>query len=132
MPTWKTGRVGSEPTSLAPDGSEIHKLPSGQRGSLARCGLPAGRVTRAVRHRTVEEVWYVTAGRGQVWRADGDGEEIVDVDPGTGLTIPTGVAFQFRAADDADLEIILTTMPPWPGSDEAELVEGRWAATVDA
>jgi mannose-6-phosphate isomerase-like protein (cupin superfamily) len=83
MSRWETQRVGAMPTHLAPDGSQIFELPRSDRASLARCLLPAGAVTRAVRHRSVEELWYVIGGRGQVWRAADGGEEIVDVEAGS-------------------------------------------------
>jgi len=130
MSRWQTQRVGATPTHHAPDGSEIFELPRTDLASLSRCVLPAGAVTHAVRHRTVEELWYVVGGRGQVWRAADGSEEIVDVEAGTSLTIPLGVAFQFRAGPDVPLELILTTIPPWPGPDEAVLVEGRWDPRV--
>ncbi len=81
-----------------------------------------GVVTIPVRHRTIEEIWYVLAGRGSVWR--GPDGEIVSVKPGTALTIPLGTWFQFRADPEADLEMILTWMPSWPGDEEAIRVEG--------
>jgi mannose-6-phosphate isomerase-like protein (cupin superfamily) len=114
----------------APDGSEIRELGRVAGGSLAHCRLPAGRLTIAVRHRTVEEVWYFLAGRGEVWRRDETAEEVVEVQPGAALTIPAGVAFQFRSSAGADLEFVLITMPPWPGPDEAEHVVGPWEPAV--
>lgn len=30
----------------------------------------------------------------------------------------------------APLEAVAVTMPPWPGADEADSVEGAWAATI--
>jgi mannose-6-phosphate isomerase-like protein (cupin superfamily) len=128
--TWQTLRVADMPAYLAPDGSEIRELPRTSRGSLAHCRLPAGAVTIPVRHRTIEEIWYVLDGRGQVWRGP-DGETVA-VEPGMALTIPLGASFQFRADDDSDLEMILTTMPPWPGADEAVRVDGPWEPTVSA
>ena len=53
---------------LAPDGSEIRLLAQTGRGSMVHCTLPPGRVSVAVAHRTVEEVWYCLEGAGQVWR----------------------------------------------------------------
>ena len=52
---------------------------------------------KAVAHRTVEEIWFFLAGRGQMWRRQDDHEEIVTVEPGVCLTIPLGTHFQFRA-----------------------------------
>jgi mannose-6-phosphate isomerase-like protein (cupin superfamily) len=122
-------RVADQPVVHAPDGAEIRELPVLAGGSLAYCRLPAGAVTAAVRHRTVEEIWYIVAGRGGVWRGP-DFKAVTRVEPGMALTIPLGTPFQFRADPDGDLELILTTMPPWPGADEAVRVDGPWVATV--
>jgi mannose-6-phosphate isomerase-like protein (cupin superfamily) len=40
--------------------------------------------------------------------------------------LPVGTRFQFRAEPDSSLHIVGVTMPPWPGDDEAVVVEGRW------
>jgi mannose-6-phosphate isomerase-like protein (cupin superfamily) len=71
-------------------------------------------------HRSVEEIWHVVAGRGQVWRcAPGDRAEPTDVGPGDTLVIPTGWRFQFRALPEGELRFLCYTSPPWPGDDEA-------------
>jgi mannose-6-phosphate isomerase-like protein (cupin superfamily) len=121
-----TGQLGQAYDVLAPDTSEIRLLVGTTRGSLAHGTLPPGRVSLAVAHRTVEEVWYVTAGRGQVWRKQGDRESVVDVEPGTALTIPTGVHFQFRTSGSEPLRFVMCTMPPWPGEQEAVRVPDHW------
>lgn len=112
---------------LAPDGSEIRLLSALSGGSLVHCALPAGRVSLAVTHRTVEEFWFILAGRGEVWRRQGGREEVTEVEPGMALTIPLGTHFQFRAGRDAPLELVIVTMPPWPGEDEAVRVRDHWA-----
>jgi mannose-6-phosphate isomerase-like protein (cupin superfamily) len=111
---------------LAPDTSEIRLLVGTSRGSLAHGTLPPGGVSLAVVHRTVEEVWYVTAGQGQVWRKQGGQEMVVDVEPGTALTIPTGAHFQFRSIGPEPLRFVMCTMPPWPGEQEAVRVPDYW------
>jgi mannose-6-phosphate isomerase-like protein (cupin superfamily) len=126
---WLTAHLGTYEDVIAPDGSIITPLVQVRGGSLVHCTLPPGRVTQAVRHRSVEEVWYCLGGGGQLWRHDADTEEIVDLTPGVAVTIPLGTGFQFRAAD-AGLAVLITTMPPWPGNDEAVSVEGRWRAQV--
>src|SRR5690242_796237 len=63
--TWQTRRVGPEYDALAPDGSEIRLLVEVNGGSMVHCSLAPGAVTRAIRHRSVEEVWLCLAGRGQ-------------------------------------------------------------------
>lgn len=112
--------------ALAPDNSEIRLLVSGERGSMAHCTLPPGQVSRAVRHRTVEELWYCLEGRGEVWRSRDGREEIVDFVPGVSLDIPLGAHFQFRTVGEAPLRFAIVTMPPWPGEDEAVRVEDHW------
>jgi len=111
---------------LAPDGSEVRVLAGASRGSMAHFRLPPGQVSVAVCHRTVDEVWYVTAGSGEIWRSSRNAEEVTALSPGLSLTIPVGTSFQFRAGNDAALEIVGVTMPPWPGPDEAYPVTGKW------
>jgi mannose-6-phosphate isomerase-like protein (cupin superfamily) len=115
---------------LAPDGSEVRILLALAGGSMAHFQLPAGRVSRAVRHRTVEEIWYVLSGQGEMWRSAGGQQQIVTLTPGTCLTIPAGVDFQFRSQPAEALAAVAITMPPWPGDGEAEFVDGRWQSTV--
>lgn len=121
-----TAGLGEAYDVLAPDGSEIRFLVTTNGCSMAHGTLPPGRVSLAIVHRTVEEVWYVTEGRGQVWRKLGDYEEVVDVAPGTALTIPTGTHFQFRTIGSEPLRFVMCTMPPWPGEQEAVRVADYW------
>jgi mannose-6-phosphate isomerase-like protein (cupin superfamily) len=118
---------------LAPDTAEIRPLVQVEGGSMVHCRLQRGQTTLAVRHQTVEELWFCVAGRGQVWRqsllepdAASAHEEVVDVEPGVALTIPLGTAFQFRGTGTEPFDVVITTIPPWPGADEAVRVEGRW------
>jgi mannose-6-phosphate isomerase-like protein (cupin superfamily) len=90
-------------------------------------------VSRPVYHRTVEEIWYVIAGKGEVWRCpEGAKAAPGDVRPGDSLVIPTGWRFQFKAAPDSELRFLCFTSPPWPGPDEAQPAEsgGLGAPTV--
>lgn len=121
-------RLSDDYDTLAPDGSEIRLLAATNRGSMVHCTLQAGEVSVAVAHKTVEEVWYVLAGKGQVWRKCGEVEQVVEVAPGVSLSIAVGTHFQFRAAADEPLCFIIVTMPPWPGDQEAYPVPGCWPA----
>ena len=56
------------PDAIAPDGSEVRILASTSRGSMAEFTLPTGRISIAVAHHTVEEVWFFTQGQGLLWR----------------------------------------------------------------
>ena len=124
-----TKTLPTEPDAIAPDGSAVRILLSVSGGSMAHFELAAGETSAAVRHRTVEELWFFVSGRGQMWRRCGDEETTVDVEPGVSIDIPLGTAFQFRALGDEPLRAVGVTMPPWPGEDEAILAEGPWAPT---
>ena len=93
---------------------------------MAHFELAPGLVSIAVAHRTVDEIWYFLGGRGQMWRREGDYEEVSDVEPGVSISIPCGTAFQFRSDGAEPLTAVAITMPPWPGEDEAYPVEGKW------
>ncbi|MCS6877644.1 MAG: hypothetical protein NZP72_05025, partial [Geminicoccaceae bacterium] len=84
-PPFATRSLPDAADTLAPDGSEIRILPRLPRGSMVHARLPAGRTAKAVRHRSVEELWYVIAGEGEMWRRLGDREEIVRLRPGVAL-----------------------------------------------
>lgn len=118
--------ASEKPDVLAPDGSEVRILVSLPAGSMAQFRLPPGQVAKAIVHRTVDELWYVTAGRGRIWRKHDGSESITELYPGLSLTIPVGTSFQFRCDGDAALEIVGVTMPPWPGESEAVFVDGPW------
>jgi mannose-6-phosphate isomerase-like protein (cupin superfamily) len=115
---------------IAPDGCEVRILAQTSRGSMAHFTLGPGQVSRAVAHRTVEEVWYFLSGRGRMWRRQSDQETVVQVAPGISLAIPLGTQFQLRNDGAEPLAAVAVTMPPWPGEDEAYFVEGKWPATV--
>ena len=126
MRNFATMRLPAAPTGVAPDGFDVRALLRLAAGSMAHYELGAGRATRAVAHRTVEEVWFVVAGHGEMWRKQGEREETVALEPGICLTIPLGTRFQFRASASEALSAVAVTMPPWPGDDEAVPVAGPW------
>lgn len=126
MSEFMSKRLPVKPDVTAPDGSDVRILLSLERGSLAHFELAPGRVSVAVAHRTVEEIWYFVSGRGEMWLKQPDKEDIIPVEPGVCLTIPVGTHFQFRAYGYAPLAAVGVTMPPWPGEDEAYTVEGKW------
>ena len=127
-------RLPSEPTAVAPDGSDVRVLlTSPGRGGLAHFELSPGEASVPVRHQTVGEIWYFLSGHGQMWLRAPDEEagELVDVANGVCLTIPVGTEFQFRCVGDVPLAAIGATMPPWPGPGEAVRVAGHWEPTVE-
>ena len=122
--------AAAAPDAAAPDGSEVRLLCATLRASMAKFTLRSGAVSKAVAHRTVEEVWYVITGSGRMWRKSGDREEMSELAAGCSLTIPAGTQFQFRCDGAEPLEAVAVTMPRWPGEGEAYPVAGPWQATV--
>jgi mannose-6-phosphate isomerase-like protein (cupin superfamily) len=130
MTKFETKPLPSAPDAVAPDGSAVRILLRLKGGSMAHFELGPGQTSRAVTHCTVEEIWFFTSGRGEMWREQNGVEEIASVQPGVSLTIPLGTRFQFRSLGPEPLAAVGVTMPPWPGDDEARYVEGPWQATV--
>jgi len=130
MQSFITRALPTNADAIAPDGSEVRLLACAQRGSMAHFKLPRGAVSKAVAHKTVEEVWYIVSGRGRMWRKLAAAEEITELAAGVSLAIPVGAHFQFRCDGDVPLEAVGVTMPPWPGMDEAYEVEGLWPASL--
>ena len=127
---FETTRGSAEADVVAPDGSDVRIMLALERGSMAQFELAAGQTSLAVRHRTVEEIWFITDGEGEMWRQADAVTEVVPLAKGLCLTIPCGTAFQFRAVGARPLCILGVTMPPWPGDGEAIRTDGEWTATV--
>src|SRR5262245_36418824 len=100
---------------VAPDGSDVRILLGLRGGGMAHFELAPGQTSVAVTHRTVEEIWFILSGTGEMWRKQGEREEVVALAAGVVLTIPLGTDFQFRASSNQPLRIVGVTMPPWPG-----------------
>ncbi|MEQ9643724.1 MAG: cupin domain-containing protein [Alphaproteobacteria bacterium] len=130
MPDWQTRTLAPAADVAAPDGSEVRLLAEIERGSMAHFKLMPGQVSKAVAHRTVQELWYIAAGQGRMWRSFDGVDEVVELHAGVSLSIPAGARFQFRCDGDRPLEAVGVTMPPWPGAEEAYDVEGAWPTTL--
>ena len=126
MDRFVTKRLARDADVLAPDGSEVRILCQTARGSMAHFTLPPGEISKAVAHRTIEEIWYIVSGTGRFWRQQESVEETVGISAGTSLTIPIGTCFQFRNDGAEPLVAVGGTMPPWPGEDAAYFVDGPW------
>lgn len=126
MSAFATKRLPAQRDAVAPDTSDVRILLGLERGGMAHFELAPGRTSKAVAHRTVEEIWYFVGGRGEMWRRQGAREEVVALEPGVCLTIPLGTQFQFRSLGAEPLAALGVTMPPWPGEGEAYEVLGKW------
>lgn len=123
---FQTVQVPANANYIAPDGSEIRLLPDMKAGGLSHCTLLPRRISSAVAHRSVEEIWYFIQGHGEVWRKSELHESVESVQTGVCITIPTQTHFQFRNTGDMLLTFIIATMPAWPGPNEAERVPDHW------
>jgi mannose-6-phosphate isomerase-like protein (cupin superfamily) len=130
MTAFRTKRLPTTRDAIAPDGSDVRVLLGLSGGGIAHFELRSGRTSIAVKHRTVEEIWFFLSGIGEMWRKHEEQDEIVPVEAGTCLTIPLGTHFQFRSFGPEPLAAVGVTMPPWPGDGEADVVEGKWEPTV--
>ena len=127
---FKTKQLPTTRDAVAPDGSDVRVLLGLKGGGMAHFELGPSQTSKAVTHRTVEEIWFFLSGRGQMWRKQGEQASVVEVFPGVCITIPLGTHFQFRSTGKEALSAIGVTMPPWPGEGEAIIVQGEWEPTV--
>lgn len=130
MSEFATIRLPVNRSTIAPDGSDVRVLLGLASGGMAHFELGAGKTSAAMMHRTVEEIWFVVSGRGEMWRKQGEREETIGLEPGVCLTIPSGTHFQFRAASTEGVSAIGVTMPPWPVEGEAVPVAGPWSPSA--
>jgi mannose-6-phosphate isomerase-like protein (cupin superfamily) len=126
----QTRSLPSVPDARSPAGAEIRYLMEGDTGNMIHATVPPGQVNRATVHATVSEFWHVLSGEGQIWRRDGNGEEITDLRSGVSIDIPVGTAFQYRCTGAEPLRFLCVSMPPWPGDQEATVLDGPWAPTA--
>jgi mannose-6-phosphate isomerase-like protein (cupin superfamily) len=127
---FETSRLAERPVVIAPDGSEVRPLLEFEAGGMAHFSLAPGKVSKAVVHKTVEEIWYIISGRGEMWRSNAESESVTPLEAGTSITIPLGTRFQFRSFGPDPLQVVAVTMPRWPGEHEATVVTGKWPAEL--
>jgi mannose-6-phosphate isomerase-like protein (cupin superfamily) len=100
------------------DGSEIRELmhPS-QHGnhqqSLAEATVAPGSETRQHLHRTTEEIYHITQGRGLMRL----GEQVFEVTVGDSICIAPGTVHNIRNVGDVPLKILCCCSPPYRDTD---------------
>jgi mannose-6-phosphate isomerase-like protein (cupin superfamily) len=128
----KSTSVETAARGRSPLGAHIRFLVDGRHGNMIHSTVPSGMVGRACHFRTIDEFWFVLSGEGEIWRRASDGREgITRLMAGVCVDIPLGTAFQYRCTGDEPLVFTCMAMPPWPGDDEAVIVDGPWAPSVD-
>ena len=93
-------------------------MPSTNRGGCAHCILPTGKTSLAVKHKTVDEIWYILSGEGEMWQKSNKAQDLVELKEGRWINYtPTLNHFQFRNKGAESLCIFIVTMPPlaWQG-----------------
>jgi mannose-6-phosphate isomerase-like protein (cupin superfamily) len=129
----KTTTVETAERGRSPLGARIRFLMDGPHGNMIHSTVPPGMVGRACHFRTIDEYWYVLSGEGEIWRRAPDGHEsTARLIPGVCVDIPLGTAFQYRCTGSVPLVFTCTALPPWPGDDEAVIVDGPWVPCVDS
>jgi mannose-6-phosphate isomerase-like protein (cupin superfamily) len=111
---------------ITADGSEIRELagvPSGNavNQSLAQATVPAGADTIEHFHRTSEEIYWFTRGRGRGRMRLGDEE--LEVTAGDCVVIPPGVRHKLWASGDGELVLLCCCAPPYSHEDTVLLEE---------
>jgi hypothetical protein len=84
-----TMQLRGVPDVVAPDGSDVRVLLQLGCGGMAHFELGAGRVSRAVAHHSVDEIWYILRGQGQMWRRQADRQETVPLGPVPAYPFPS-------------------------------------------
>ncbi len=100
------------------DGSTIREwhgpaVSPARNQSLAEATVAPGAATVAHLHRSSEELYLVTAGRGLLRI----GEEEREVGPGDCAVIPPGEVHRLRNTGDADLVVICASVPAYSHED---------------
>jgi mannose-6-phosphate isomerase-like protein (cupin superfamily) len=128
----RTTTVETAERGRSPLGAWIRLLIDGPHGNMIHSTVPSNVVGRAAHFRAIDEFWYVLSGEGELWRRTPDGRESVTrlVD-GVCVDIPLGTTFQYRCTGSVPLVFTCTAMPPWPGDDEAVIVDGPWVPRVE-
>jgi mannose-6-phosphate isomerase-like protein (cupin superfamily) len=121
-----------ETTYQSPAGASV--LPVGQnlQASVAVCSLKPGQITECIQHKTVEEIWYILEGEGELfWKNPRTLRKgVLILRPGTVAKLSTGLHFQYRdtgSSSSSSLKFLCITTPPWPGSQEATQVDKYWS-----
>ena len=125
--SWKIKQLSKDPDDIATDRSEIRWIFAAKEASVVHCTLPPEATSVATRLVDTHEIWYFTGGRGRIWfeeEAEGREEE---VGPGTCLTIPAGVHFQYRNTASDPLTFVCITMPPFESNEQTtKTLEPHW------
>jgi mannose-6-phosphate isomerase-like protein (cupin superfamily) len=125
--SWKIKQLSKDPDDIATDRSEIRWVFAAKEASVVHCTLPPKATSVATRNVDTHEIWYFIGGQGCIWfKEEAEGRE-EEVGPGTCLTIPAGVHFQYRNTASDPLTFVCVTMPPFESNEQTtKPVEPHW------
>jgi mannose-6-phosphate isomerase-like protein (cupin superfamily) len=121
----KVGKLAAAEAFTTLDGSTIRELAGPvslptEKQSLAEARVPPGATTDAHYHRSSEEIYYFTAGRGRMRL----GEQESDIVAGDCVVIPPGVEHKLWNTGDGDLALLCCCAPAYSDADTV-ITEGR-------
>jgi mannose-6-phosphate isomerase-like protein (cupin superfamily) len=112
---------------ISPGGiAEIREMHRIRAGEIAHARVPAGKVSDTAWFDGRTEIFYVHAGRGQMWIDDGTSPLIVDLIPGRSVLVPAGARFQYRSGLCDELTLLLAVLPRWRDSYHRAATCGPW------
>ena len=129
---WETTAVPTEYDYISPSGeAEIRLLPSFDQGGFAHARVLSDTPSQAASILGMGELFYVTSGEGDLWRATGDLHDVSSMVPQRCLSIPPGIDYQYRATA-APLEFVVATAPRWRRENWTPAKRGWWDTSREA
>jgi hypothetical protein len=126
---FETKTLPAQPDATSPDGSDVRILLTLRGGGTAHFELAPDETPLAVMHRTVEELWYFIAGKGEMWRRLGDYEEASRFIAESQSRSPWKRAFSFARSATRPSARSRSRCRRGPAP-LAQIVEGPWKPTI--
>jgi mannose-6-phosphate isomerase-like protein (cupin superfamily) len=110
--------LGEVPAFTTKDGSEIREILAYRNSciakqSLAEARLAPGQATTEHYHILTEEIYFITAGSGQMKL----GDEIQMVSVGDAIAIPPGMKHKITNTGNEELRLLCCCAPPYEDAD---------------
>jgi mannose-6-phosphate isomerase-like protein (cupin superfamily) len=98
----------------ASGGAEIRLLPNFPAGEIAHAVTRPGQISDAAVLDVVTEMFFVLGGEGQLWRSNGENEQVVTLRPGRLTLTPPGILFQYCCTHETEaLRFLVISAPCW-------------------
>jgi mannose-6-phosphate isomerase-like protein (cupin superfamily) len=100
-------------------------LPNLPTGEITHATVPPTHTSKPAYLNGLTEFFFGLSGRGEVWRSNGEAEEVVDLFPNRCLMIPEGVRFQYQTRESS-LVFLVIVAPRWSEDQWHEAPQGLW------